>query len=99
MYNKTISYFYLTMSKQRTRMDIQSESDFAIFQSNEYFFHYINKVGNEEKVNEKEFISIIKEYTNENYIEMNGYLRKGDYSMENKLGLASLFLFGLPFMI
>ena len=87
------------MSKQRTRMDIQSESDFVIFQSNEHFFHYINKVGNEENVNEKEFIRIIKEYTNEKYIEMNGYLRKDDYSMDHKLGLASLFLFGLPIMI
>ena len=50
-------------------------------------------------MNEKEFIRIIKEYTNEKYIEMNGYLRKDDYSMDHKLGLASLFLFGLPIMI
>ena len=62
-------------------------------------FHYINKVENEENVNEKKFIIILKEYTNEKYIEMNGYLRKGDYSMDQKLGIASLFLLGLPMML
>ena len=62
-------------------------------------FHYINKIGNEENVNKKEFIIILKEYTNEKYIEMNGYLRKGDYSMDQKLGIASLFLLGLPMML
>ena len=62
-------------------------------------FHYINKIGNEENVNKKEFIIILKEYTNEKYIEMNGYLRKGDYSMDHKLGIASLFVLGLHMML
>ncbi len=87
------------MSKQRSRMDIQSESKLIFFHSNEHFFDYINKIGYEKDMNEKEFVSILKEYTNEKFIQINGYLREGDYSPKTESGIASIFLFGLPMML
>ena len=84
------------MSSGRSRLDIQSEDKFQIFYYNDHFYQYINQAIDEKDINEEAATKVLKEYTNDKYIQMNGYLRKGDYSMDYQSGIASIFLLGLP---
>ena len=87
------------MSSRRSRMDIQSEDKFQIFHCNDHFYQYINQAIDEKNINEEAVIKVLKEYTNNKYIQMNGYLRKGDYTMDYRSGITSIFLLGLPMML
>ena len=84
------------MSSGRSRLDIQSEDKFQIFYYNDHFYQYINQAIDEKDINEEAATKVLKDYTNDKYIQMNGYLRKGDYSMDYQSGIASIFLLGLP---
>ncbi len=87
------------MSSRRSRMDIQSEDKIIIFHCDDHFYQYINKAIDEKDINEEKVIKVLREYTNEKYIQMNGYLRKGNYFMDSQSGIASIFLLGLPMII
>ena len=62
---------------KRSRMDIQSEGTYQVYYSNKYFLGFLNKLG--WKDNENFTVTILRDYTNQMYIEINEYLRKGDY--------------------
>ncbi len=73
----------------RSRMDIQSDYDYKVFNTKNYFKSYLNQSLNVPRgypncgkcimAPESETLSILKDYTNKLYIDVNTYLRNGDY--------------------
>lgn len=75
------------MSRQRSRMEIQSNEDYKIFYSNEQFMRFMHQLpGGATKLNEKFALEVLKDYTNEAYIQINGFLRKGNYEKDKIQG-------------
>ena len=63
---------------KRSRMDIQSNDDYVMLDSNTYFKNYLSyKNWN---LNENFTKKVLNEYTNELYININNYLRRVKFS-------------------
>ena len=63
-------------------MDIQSDDNYVMLNSNTYFKNYLNfKNWN---LNENYTKQVLNEYTNELYIKINNYLRRVDFSCQIK---------------
>ena len=76
---------------KRSRMDIQSDNDYKIYNSKGYFVAYLSQkwVPKDKPAHGRIFcgtqgfaISVLKEYTNESYIKINEYLRNGNYHIQ-----------------
>ena len=74
------------MSRQRSRMDIQANEDYKIFYSNEQFIRYMHQPLGGTNVSEHNALEVLKDYTNEAYIQINGFLRKGNYDKDRIQG-------------
>ena len=86
-------------------MDIQASEDYKIFYSNEQFIRYMHQPGSGHNVSQSNALSVLKDYTNEAYIQINGFLRKGNYDKDrikgyyNKKDKITIFVLGDPVRI
>lgn len=74
------------MSPPRSRLGIQARDDFIIFYSNEQFIKYMKQPLAGTNVSEKNALEVLKDYTNEAYIQINAFVRKGNYDKDRIQG-------------
>lgn len=74
------------MSRPRSRMNIQASDDYKIFYSNKSFIRYMHQPFGGRNVSENYALAVLKDYTNEAYIQINGFLRKGNYDNDRIKG-------------
>ena len=71
---------------QRSRLEIQANEDFKISYSNEQFIRYMHQPLAGSNVSKKNALAILKDYTNQAYIQINNFLRKGNYDKDRIQG-------------